>query len=100
MEELQNRLTQENFRMERINGELEAANMQLIDARETEDSLNALIDDLKVELARRQLPSVSGANTPGEPKIFANVADNAFAAAPLPSPYETLRDVRFQNNFY
>ncbi len=91
-------LTQESFRVERLNGELEAANSQLAEARETEDNLSNMVEDLKAEMARRHLPSVSEPNTPGEPMIVANTVDNAFAAAPMPPTFELLNDVSLIHN--
>ncbi|VDD81596.1 unnamed protein product [Mesocestoides corti] len=92
VEQLQNMLTQESFRVERLNGELEAANSQLAEARETEDNLTSMVDDLRAELARRRLPSASDPGTPGEPMIVAKSVDNAYAAAPLPTSIEGLHD--------
>lgn len=93
VEQLQNMLTQESFRAERLNGELDAANGQLVEARETEDNLTSMVDRLKAELDRNRLVSASEPGTPGEPTIVANTVQNAYAAAPLPSSIELLNDV-------
>ena len=88
-------LTQESFRAERLNGELEAANGQLVDARETEDNLTSIINNLKAEVDRYQRMTASEATTPGEPMIVQNTVENAYAAAPLPpTTTELLNDVR------
>uniref|UniRef100_A0A915EXN4 Uncharacterized protein n=1 Tax=Echinococcus canadensis TaxID=519352 RepID=A0A915EXN4_9CEST len=92
VEQLQNMLTQESFRVERLNGELDAANSQLVEARETEDNLTGMVDRLKAELDRRRLASTSEPGTPGEPVIVANTVSNAYAAAPLPSSVELIND--------
>ncbi|EUB58469.1 hypothetical protein EGR_06650 [Echinococcus granulosus] len=92
VEQLQNMLTQESFRVERLNGELDAANSQLVEARETEDNLTGMVDRLKAELDRRRLASTSEPGTPGEPIIVANTVSNAYAAAPLPSSVELIND--------
>ncbi|VDK33169.1 unnamed protein product [Taenia asiatica] len=92
VEQLQNMLTQESFQVERLNGELDAANGQLVEARETEDNLNSMVDRLKAELDRRRMVSSSEPGTPGEPNIVANTVQNAYAAAPLPSSMELLND--------
>ncbi|VDM33749.1 unnamed protein product [Hydatigera taeniaeformis] len=94
VEQLQNMLTQESFRVERLNGELDAANGQLVEARETEDNLTSMVDRLKNELDRRRLVSASEPGTPGEPTIVANTTQNAYAAPPLPTSIEMLNDQR------
>lgn len=82
MEQLQNMLTQESFRVDRLNGELETANGQLAEARDTEDDLTNMVENLRAELNRYRMASEP--NTPGEPMIISNTTENAYAAAPLP----------------
>lgn len=91
-------LTQESFRVERLNGELETANGQLAEARDAEDALNSMVDKLKSELTRYQMAaSASEPNTPGEQLIMARTTDNAYAAAPLPpSSFELINDMNQQ----
>lgn len=89
-------LTQESFRAERLNGELEAANGQLVDARETEDNLTSIINSLKAEVDYYRRVAASEPGTPGEPMIVQNTSENAFAAAPLPPvTTELINDVRW-----
>ncbi|VDN96667.1 unnamed protein product [Rodentolepis nana] len=99
VEQLQNMLTQESFRVERISGELETANGQLAEARDAEDELTNMVENLKGELNRYRLASAtSEANTPGEPMIVAQNIDNTFASAPLPPTYELINDKQVANN--
>nr|CDS29790.1 nonmuscle myosin II heavy chain [Hymenolepis microstoma] len=99
VEQLQNMLTQESFRVERISGELETANGQLAEARDAEDELTNMVENLKGELNRYRMASAnSEANTPGEAMIVARNIDNTFAAAPLSSSHELLNDKQVANN--
>ncbi|KAL5109297.1 Myosin heavy chain non-muscle [Taenia crassiceps] len=92
VEQLQDMLTRESFRVERLNGELDVANGQLVEARETEGNLTNMVSRLKAELDRRLPVTASEPGTPGEPAIVANTVQNAYAAAPLPSSIELLND--------
>ncbi|VUZ39029.1 unnamed protein product [Hymenolepis diminuta] len=94
VEQLQNMLTQESFRVERLNGELETANGQLAEAHDAEDDLTKMVENLKAELNQYQMASASS-----EPMIVAQNTENAFAAAPLPpSSYELIKDKQAENN--
>ncbi|KAM3173044.1 hypothetical protein ACTXT7_013288 [Hymenolepis weldensis] len=100
VEQLQNMLTQESFRVERLNGELETANGQLAEAHDAEDDLTKMVENLKAELNRYQMASAtSEPNTPGEPMIIAQNTENALAAAPFPpSSYELINDKQAESN--
>ncbi|VDK29674.1 unnamed protein product [Dibothriocephalus latus] len=86
VEHLQNLLTQENFRVERLNGELEMANSQLNEAHMNEANLENMVNELKAALKRKPTYSTSeGAQTPGStdmPLIQAHVVDTQRSAVP------------------
>lgn len=86
VEHLQNLLTQENFRVERLNGELEMANSQLHEAHMKEANLENMINELKVALKRKPTFSISDyPQTPGSadmPLIKANLVENQQSAVP------------------
>lgn len=105
VEQLQNMLTQESFKLDRINGELENANSQLNESHENEEHLGSVIDGLKGELSRRQATFL-GSPMVEENRIIAKVTDAAYAAAPgmgtFPSSnFEPINDVgRIEHSFY
>ncbi|KAL7060766.1 hypothetical protein AAHC03_09246 [Spirometra sp. Aus1] len=86
VEHLQNLLTQENFRVERLNGELELANAQLNEAHENEANLENMINELKAALKRKQTVSVGDyPQTPGSNDGFliqAKQADTQHSSLP------------------
>lgn len=99
VEQLQNMLTQESFRVESISGELETVNGQLAEARDAEGELTNMVENLKGELNRYRMASATNeANTPGEPMIVAQNIDNTFAAAPMASLHELISDKQVANN--
>ncbi|KAM7535307.1 hypothetical protein Aperf_G00000095414 [Anoplocephala perfoliata] len=97
VEQLQNMLTQESFRVDRLSGELEAANGQLQEAHDAEGNLSDMVETLKAELSRYQMASEP--NTPGEPMIVAKTMESAYAAAPLPPmSSELINDKQVEQN--